>query len=48
MIRMIVPMLITQLLLMMPEQSEQDDDRQRDTEQPKQCASSQTHVFLHR
>jgi hypothetical protein len=35
-------------LLMMPEQGQQDDDRQRHAKQPKQCASSKAHDFLHR
>src|SRR5437868_2065292 len=30
-------------LSMMPEQSQEQDDRQGNAEQPKQCASSETH-----
>jgi hypothetical protein len=30
----------------MPKQSQQDDDRQRNAEKPKQCATSESHVTL--
>src|SRR5690242_7558830 len=43
MIRMIVPMPMISLLSVMPEQRQQNDDRQRDTQQPEQCASSKSH-----
>src|SRR5689334_25172833 len=43
MIRMIVPMPMISLLLVMPEQRQQNDYRQRDTQQPEQCASSKSH-----
>ena len=43
MINMIVPMLIEQVSSVMPEQGQQDDDRQRHAKQPKQCTSSKTH-----
>jgi hypothetical protein len=40
-------MLIEGYLSVMPEQGQQNDDRQWYAEQPKQCTSSKTHGFLH-